>query len=373
MLKVLFVYKFLPHYRLDFFEQLKNKLLEDNIELHLIYGKSTNNDVLKKDEVDIEWAKHIPNRTIKIGKIELIHQPVLKYLTDKDLVIVQPENKLLLTYYLIFGRHFMKFKLGFWSHGRNVQKSENSWQNKLHNLYLRSCDWWFAYTISVKDYLLKHNFPEKKITNVQNAINTSDIHDDYLNITKAKINQLKSETGIEGNKVAIFCGGMYPEKRIKFILDACFTIQKEIPEFHMIFIGGGIDAKLVEDAAQHNSWIHYVGPKFGIDRLTYFKLSCIQLMPGAVGLGVLDSFALMTPIVTTDIPFHGPEVDYIENGKNGIKTNNTLEDYSNTVIELLKKDLYIDLIEGCKISSKKYTLEKMVQNFKCGILSCVQK
>ncbi len=113
MKKVLFIYRILPQYRVDFFEQLKQALLKKGIELHLIYGKSTNSDILKRDEVEIEWAKFTPNRTLKLGKAELIYQPVLKDLKEKDLVIVQPENKLLITYYLIFARYFSKYKLGF--------------------------------------------------------------------------------------------------------------------------------------------------------------------------------------------------------------------------------------------------------------------
>jgi L-malate glycosyltransferase len=371
MVKVLFIYRFLPQYRIHFFEQLKSKLLEDGIELHLIYGKSTNSDIHKKDEIDIEWAKYIPNRTIKIGKIELIHQPVLKYLRNKHLIIVQPENKLVLTYYLMFARHFSQYKLGFWSHGRNVQKAENTWQNKLHNLYLKKCDWWFAYTPSVKEYLLKHKFSIDKITNVQNAIDTLEIKTDYSLISENEINDLKTELGVFGNKTAIFCGGIYPEKRIDFILETCYRIKKNIPEFHMIFIGAGIEAERIKIASKKNRWIHYMGPKFGRDRLKYFKVSSIQLMPGSVGLGILDSFALMTPIITTNTPFQGPEIDYLENGKNGVITNNNLENYADTIVDLLKNDKHLDLINGCINSAKKYTVEKMVENFKNGILSCL--
>jgi glycosyltransferase involved in cell wall biosynthesis len=95
-------------------------------------------------------------------------------------------------------------------------------------------------------------------------------------------------------------------------------------------------------------------------------------MPGLVGLGILDSFALETPIITTNYPFHSPEIDYLENGINGFVTNNNIEDYSKTVIEVLKTKKYLDLIEGCKVSSEKYTIEAMAENFKNGILSCLK-
>src|SRR4030042_788776 len=102
MKKVLILYKYLPQYRVDFFQQLRKTLSEHDIELQLIYGKSSKKDALKKDEADIEWAKFIPNKSLNIGNLQFIWQPCLRFLKDFDLVIVQPESKLILNYYLIF-------------------------------------------------------------------------------------------------------------------------------------------------------------------------------------------------------------------------------------------------------------------------------
>jgi glycosyltransferase involved in cell wall biosynthesis len=164
---------------------------------------------------------------------------------------------------------------------------------------------------------------------------------------------------------------MYPEKRLDFILEICQRVKIEIPEFNMIFIGSGIESDKVLEASNKNYWIHYVGPKFGKDRVKYFKISSIQIMPGLVGLGILDSFALETPIITTEYPFHSPEIEYLENGINGFITKDNLDDYSQTVIDTLKTKKYIDLIKGCKLSAEIYTVETMVENFKNGVLSCL--
>ena len=170
---------------------------------------------------------------------------------------------------------------------------------------------------------------------------------------------------------ALFCGAMYPEKQLDFILETCYRVKQEIPDFHMIFIGSGIEADKVEKASQQNNWIHYLGSKFGKERVLYFKVSQIQLMPYSVGLGVVDSFALETPIITTSNPFHGPEIDYLVNGINGIMTADNLEVYAAKVVETLQQKSYLSLIEGCRASSANITLESMVNNFKEGILSCL--
>jgi len=71
----------------------------------------------------------------------------------------------------------------------------------------------------------------------------------------------------------------------------------------MIFIGSGIESYKVLEASKSYDWIHYVGSKFGEERIKYFRISLIQIMPYSVGLGILDSFAMETPMITTLIHF----------------------------------------------------------------------
>ncbi len=371
MKKVLIIQQVLPHYRIEFFNLLRVELAKENIELNLIYGKSSTTYKSGPEFNVLEWGKVVKNKIIKIGKGQLCWQPLTQYVKGQDMIIVEKSNKLLLNYFLIAARKFWKFKLGFWGHGRNLQEKSNSWSNKFALLFLKQCDWWFAYTNSVKEYLIKNKYPANKITIVQNAIDTKSLQERYFEITDEEIHAMKNHLGIQGEHVAIFCGGMYANKRLDFLLETCYRIKKAIPDFHMIFVGAGEDAYKIEKAAGDNHWMHYVGAKKGLDRVIYFKISSIQLMPGLVGLGILDSFALQTPIITTNYEYHSPEVEYLVNGQNGVVTENTLEEYSQTIIEILKNNKYFDLIDGCKISAQKYTIEKMVSNFKSGILQCL--
>lgn len=356
---------------MDFFHQLRAELAKNNVELYLIYGKANETDALKRDEVEIEWAKCISNRRIKLGGTELLWQPILKYLKNKDMVIIQLENKVLLNYYLIFARYFSKYKLAFWGPAKNMREDTESKHNRYRYFLLRKCNWWFAYTDGVKKLLIEKNYPESNITVLQNAIDTRGLKKFYSDITANEINSLKDQLGITGNKTGIFCGAMYPGKNLDFILEACHKIKKEVADFHMIFIGSGIESPKVIEASKAYTWIHYVGTKFGADRVIYFKLSVIQLMPRLIGLAILDSFAMETPIITTNNPYHGAEFDYLENGINGLISEDDIDDYSSMVIDVLKNEGYQKLISGCKISAEKYTVEAMVENFKNGILTAL--
>ena len=129
---------------------------------------------------------------------------------------------------------------------------------------------------------------------------------------------------------------------------------------------------MVETARKSFKWLHYVGPQFGDDRAKYFKAAKLLLMPGLVGLAILDSFISKTPLITTDLPIHSPEISYLDNGENGLMCKYDELDYANTVNNCLRdQSRYERLINGCEISASKYTMDKMVQNFKNGIMDCL--
>ena len=151
-------------------------------------------------------------------------------------------------------------------------------------------------------------------------------------------------------------------------------IRDKIKDFELLVIGKGHEAKTVESFAKQHPWVHYVGPKFGTEKTVYFKIASLLLLPAAVGLAVLDAFAMETPLITTDISnSHGPEIDYLDNDVNGLITQHSISDYSNAIINILSSDHKLEtLVNGCKESSLKYNLEQMVENFKTGIISCLK-
>jgi glycosyltransferase involved in cell wall biosynthesis len=374
MHKVAIVQKALVQYRKDFHNQLREKLKQNDVELTLIYSKYQGKDSAKKDEIDLDWATLVPSKFIKLGPVELLWQSSLPHIKNKDLVIVEQANKNLLNYLLFIKRYVGGQKFAYWGHGVNRQINQDDIRNKFKKAFQNKSDWWFAYTKRVKEYLVESGYPAKQVTSVDNAIDTKFLSDTYDTITQQEVQKLRTQLAIESENIGIYCGGIYKEKNIPFLIEACELIRKAVPDFHVLVIGSGPDTYLVEEAAKRTSWIHYLGPKFGKDKIQYFKISRVFLMPGLVGLAILDSFAMQTPTVTTNYLFHSPEIEYLENGENGLITNENTTEYASAVVRVLKDNtLRAQLIEGCKKSASKYTIENMVNNFTEGILKCLGK
>lgn len=371
MKKILIIYKSLPQYRLEFFNGLKQELEHKGIELTLVYGKNSSSK--KKDEVDLSWGIYRENKVFVFGSSQLIWQPVWDLVKGKDLVIVEQANSLLINYPLMVLRNFGNLKFAFWGHGSNLQENSQSLKNRFKYLYLKQCDWWFAYTEGVKRFLESKGVESKRITTVNNAIDTRELMQAYGNISEDDVAALKRSMNIESEHIGIYCGALYSEKRIDFLIDAAILIRERIDDFHLIVVGAGEDGYIVEAASKQFQWLHYVGPKFGNDRVKYFKMAHLFLLPGAVGLAVLDAFAMQTPMITVENGKHGPEIEYLVSGVNGIVTKNDLESYvSDTVKCFLNPEMIQKMVSECKSSAEYFTVEAMVKNFSAGVYQCLR-
>jgi glycosyltransferase involved in cell wall biosynthesis len=163
-------------------------------------------------------------------------------------------------------------------------------------------------------------------------------------------------------------------KRLSFLITACQEIRKHLPDFEMIFVGGGPDQHLVEAASREHPWMHYVGVKKGADAVPYWSIAKLCLNPGLVGLGILDCLALGVPILTSDIPCHSPEIDYLESGVNGlmVEDHDDPSIFAKAAITLLKNEPLLALFaDAGKKTAASITNEAMVEKFTDGILKCL--
>ncbi|GED69118.1 hypothetical protein BRE01_28200 [Brevibacillus reuszeri] len=375
--RVAILYKSLPQYRRRFYELLKERLEERDIDFVLIYGQPGHSEAVKKDSIELEWAHKIENKIFRFGSRELYWQPCTSLLRDTDLVIVEQASKLLINYYLMFQNQLGIRRIAFWGHGRNLQAHNASWSGERVKAWLsKRVYWWFAYNELSARIVRELGFPQERITSVQNAIDTQQLVSASEAWTPEKLAAFKQSLGITSDNVCLYTGGIYPEKRIPFLLQVCSRIRELVPDFQMIFIGAGMDDSLVKEAASQHSWINYIGPKFETEKVPYFKISKLFLMPGLVGLAVLDTFALGVPLITTKLDYHSPEIEYLVNRENGVMLDDPedLEAYAQTVAQLLTDDQQLRILqEGCQKAKLTYTIEEMAERFAYGISQAIGK
>lgn len=371
-MKVIIVQHRLLHYRKELFEQIKSNLSSSNISLDLLYGKASNTDAVRNDSAELKWGGEIRNLYLRLKDVEIIFQILPLKILTADLVILMQENRIISNYPIILIRRMLGKKTAFWGHGINMQSnSPNGLREKWKRLWLKSVDWWFAYTKSTKDYLISSNVISSRITCLNNAVNVSKFRS---LVEEAEIHSEKNKLGLIGNEfIGVFCGSIYKEKKIELLLNSCEMVQKKHPNFVLIVIGTGPDDYLIRQAALKNNWIKPVGMRKGRDKAIFYKMADVMLNPGLVGLHILDSFAASIPLITTSDAMHSPEYDYLFNGVNGLSVTGGQEAYADAITDLIQdSDKLSRLSFESGASMHLYTLEKMSNNFTAGIVSCLK-
>jgi glycosyltransferase involved in cell wall biosynthesis len=266
-------------------------------------------------------------------------------------------------------------KVALFGHGRNFQAERpDVLRERFKRYWASKADWWFCYTERSADVVAGHGFPRGRITVFNNAIDTSAIGRELAAIDATAQERLRQRLFGGSRVIGLYLGGLYREKRIAFLLDAAAAVRREVPDFHLLVIGGGPQAELVATAAARHDWIRYVGPKFGAEKSHLASLARVQLMPGLVGLGILDSFAYGTPLVTTNVPFHSPEIAYLENGKNGMMVVDPedVAGYAAAVVRVLTDDAHRAALQaGAAEALARYTIESMVGRFVDGVVEAL--
>lgn len=358
----------LTHYRVPLFEGLRESLDRLGISLRLLHGEGRKDEGKKNDAGNLDWAE--PLRTRYILADRLCWQPFTPQVAGSSLLIVTQENAMLANHLALLRKPVPK--LAFWGHGANLQGSAHSVREKYKRWSTRQVDWYFAYTSQSVDLVTNSGFPRSRTTRLDNAIDVDSLKEDIAAIENSDLSRLRVRFGLEVGPVGLFLGSLYAHKRLKFLLRAAERLRSEISGFQLLVVGDGPGRSEIEAAATRHSWIRYVGSQKGRDKAGVLRLASINMNPGLVGLGILDSFAGGVPLVTTDCKLHSPEIAYLS-PDNGRMTADDLESYVAACAQLLTDRPERDrLAAGCRAAALRYTLPNMVEKFTLGIHAALQ-
>jgi glycosyltransferase involved in cell wall biosynthesis len=374
MQRVLIIQTQMKRYRVPFFVGLHQLLEADGIQLRIVYSLPSASESAKGDDVPLpnRFSTCVPCYWIARGR--LIYQPLVNEIERADLVIAEHANKLIINHPLLLSCVFGLKRFGLWGLGNNKQLNRSRLAEWYNGITLKWVDSYFAYTSSVAQEVAALGVSKERITVVQNAIDTREFRAEIASIKDSELNSSRRRLGIEPDaSIGLFCGTLDPVKGVSFLIDCCKLIRRRVPGFHLVLIGGGDDQRTIESLVRDLPWVHAVGPQFGREKALFFKLSDVFLLPGRVGLVILDSFAASLPLLTVRTPIHGPEIEYLEQGVNGFMVERDVNIYSDVAIRLLNdRDSLQRLKEGASHSGARFTIDAMVHNFRSGILRCLQ-
>ena len=369
-MKILIFQPMLKQYRVPLFDRMGHLLAEQGHELRVVCGSPPAHEQSKGDNVFLSNRYCLIEKSHWFfnGKLHFLHN-ALSHIFWADFIITEQANKHAHNYLLIIFRALGFKQFAYWGHGQNRQGNPYSWREKIKKKLSKQCDWWFAYTQGVANYMGELGYPASKITVLNNSIDTSEFKQSLAGQTPDKVAQFKRQLGIDDNaRLGLFCGSLYADKKLDFLLAAALIIHQKNPHFVLLVVGNGKDRALVEEFANQHTFIKYLGPLFGEQKALAFTSAELFLCPGLVGLAVLDAFVSALPLFTSDITYHSPEIEYLQHGFNGVMTAPIEDDYAQAVVDILNTpEELAQLQNNALVSGSRFSIENMAKSFVDGM------
>ncbi len=375
MKKALIIEAQIKRYRKPFYERLHAALAKEDIQLRVVYSPPTAAEAAKHDNCELPRAYGVKVHGWWMASDRLLFQPALREIVSADLVVMDHANRFIINHFLFPLSLFKLKRIAFWGLGENLQANRSRFSEWYKHRSVNWVDWWFAYTEGTARYLQERGVPAARITAVQNSVDTRRVQSCVKNLSLNAKAAVRGRLGISPSApVGIFVGMLHKVKSVPFLIDAGEKIRQTHPEFQLIVVGGGPDEMEIKQSAAHCPWVHFVGPRFGNRKSRLLAIADVFLLPGRAGLAVLDAFAAGLPLVATRLSIHGPEMEYFEEGRNGLMTPPDSEEYARAVASLLSHSTELQrLREGASNSAEKYSIEVMVENFRRGIGQCLSQ
>lgn len=360
MSRVLVVQRRMTHYRVPFFERLREAMAERSLELVVAYGEGTADERTKQDDGDLPWGHRLETRYAWGDR--LCWQPFDALRRRADLVVVTAENKLLANLPL---QWLAPQRVALWGHGGNLQGDAGSLRERFKRRQAAQADWWFAYTDRSVPLIGASGFPRERITVLDNAIDTSALSRQLASIDAAAAARARRRWQLDDSgPVGLYLGSLYADKRLDLVLQAADALHRRVAGFQLLVVGDGPERSRVEQFCATRPWAQATGSLRGADKAAALAIASVMLNPGLVGLGVLDSFVAAVPMVTTRGGKHSPEIAYLADGENGLVTADDATSFVDAVHAVLTDDpLGARLRAGCRRAASRYTLDHMVDRF----------
>jgi glycosyltransferase involved in cell wall biosynthesis len=378
------VTRYVADYRGPYFTRLREELGERGIDFRLIHGQAGPVDAPRSDEISLPFSEKVQNRYVLIRGREVCWQPYLSRLRDVDLAIVDQGARLLATYALLLWRRSGGPAVALWGHGQHFDgERAMPLAEALKGFVARRADWWFPYTQRSVEVVLGLGVRPERVTLMENAVDTSELAALRNSLTDDDLAQQVTLLGLEQRAKAgkvtshlgVYTGAIYSKKRPQFLVASADVVRRRLPDFELVVVGDGPSISVVREAARSRPWLHPVGPRFGLEKVRCLALGRALLLPGLVGLNVLDGFALGLPPITTAVPYHSHEVSYLEDGVNGVIVRDVDDPvaYAEAVVRVMTDDvLHERLVRGCRTSAMHYTIENMASNVADGCVAALR-
>lgn len=361
MIKILWLAPNFNHYKARFLNHLAE---ERDVSLTILSGLGRDN--MGDQEIDGNWGfEHIKVNVPKknFGKSKIVKSEVKAIFGNFDWVLIPAEKKNLPLFLYALKLRKQNPSVRLFSYNHAKLKSQNGFLGildyKLSKFFNTKLDRVVYYTEAASKQAIQDNLvTSEKAFWAKNTVDNTEI-DTYYNF------QLPPE-----QQTILFIGRLIPSKRISDVIAYYKALKPNFEHLKLEIIGDGPEHTIVQEAIKKDSHITWHGTLVDEAQIApIMKRASFVFVPGLSGLSINHAFAYGRPYVTLKADKHGPEISYLEDGKNGYILKSNLEENIQAIVNLLgNRDLLIDFCEKAKEKGDQLSVSNWVQQMKNSLM-----
>ncbi|MBO1894943.1 glycosyltransferase family 4 protein [Shewanella sp. BF02_Schw] len=225
---------------------------------------------------------------------------------------------------------FTSSKLVYWTHGYDhCQRPKSGIKKYLEKIRVAVINWCVSqgdsiitFSNSGKTYLTSKGIDDAKIFVAPNTLNTEKLLASYDTVKPSSIDAFKAQYDLCNKTVYLFSGRLRAGKRLEHFIQALSMSSKKSQSALVVVGDGDMSGEWQKLSREYELNIHFLGEIFDEEKLAIiFKSADWFIMPGYVGLAIVHAFSAGLPLLTENISFHSPEINYLEENINGVMFN----------------------------------------------------
>lgn len=374
---------YIPHYRLRFFELLAQS---GGAEYVVFHGAPPSWTGVKAVEGPFAFPQRwVRNREIRLGPWTAIYQPVVREILygGYDAVVLGHEVKYLSSLLLALLARLRGIAVIYWgfgyypkrgfSHRTDTHRGALAAARLIKDAFARLADGYLAYTRSGAERLVAIGYPRERIFVLQNTIDMTEQLRLYDAVQARDPQAIRAKLGLRTDSVVlVYIGRLVEFKRVDWLIEAVRRIGRErrtARPVEALIIGAGPVEPQLRALAADVPEVHFLGALPPDEEVACcLKVAAAVVIPGAVGLAVNHGFAHGRPVITGRNELHGPEIEYVCDGENGLIVAGGAEEFAAALARFADSaQQQARLADGALEARAALRIETMVEQFDRGV------
>lgn len=345
MLRLFVVQEYVPEYRVAFFQSLDSELLKLGVELRVLAGSPSGVQADRADWADASdhhWLHYTPVRFRAQRGPQFQFQNAMSQMRRGDYAVMPLAATNLDA--LMASLVSMKRRVALWGHVGAYVRMSNPIDAAVERRMMRAAGHVFAYTDSGSQAARAAGVEPTRVTTLRNAVDVESLRDQVADMRNRGMNPLGEKYGLDTSVPHFaYIGGLDSSKRIDLLAKTMEVLWEKSPSSRLLVGGAGTDLHLMRSAISRGQMVHL--GRVAVQEKAELAVACAAILnPGRVGLLAVDALAMQLPIVAARGSFHGPEVEYLEEGRSWFLASDDPHSFSDEALSVAAMSPSLDWV-----------------------------